>query len=158
MNQITDLLKGVDRNSIIKGLAGYLVIYAVVNICGGLVFTLAGALTGVGAAVSSAAMSGATQVEGAQAAGQLGALSIFAVVLGCLYLLSTPVFFGAAYGLYKYKKWARMGAVIALVVSIVLSVLTIGNSFISSIFWIAVSAFFIYFFWTDPEIKTLLSK
>jgi hypothetical protein len=163
-SQLNDMLKGVDRSTIIKGVALYLVIYAVVNVCGGIAFTLMGALSGVGAALGGAAMgaAGAAGVQGSQegaaAVSALAPLSGIALLIGCVSLLSVPLFAAAAYGLYQRKRWSRNLTIVALVVTIVLSVLSLGNSFITSILWIAASAFVAYLFYTDAEIAALLNR
>ncbi|MBZ0281630.1 MAG: hypothetical protein K8L97_12895 [Anaerolineae bacterium] len=160
---MNDILKGVDRNAIIKGLALYLLIYALVNVCGGILFTFVGALSGAATALGSVAISSGAAAgvegtqEGAQAIGELAGVTAGVLVLGCISLLSVPLFAVAAWGLYNYKKWSRMATVIALIVSIVLSLLSLSNG-IGGILWIAISAFGIYLFWTDAEIQALLSK
>jgi hypothetical protein len=163
-SQLSQMLSGVDRSTIIKGVALYLVIYAVVNVCGGILFTLVGALTsGVavlgGAAASAAGAAGAAGTqELQQSTAALAPLSGFALLIGCVSLLSVPLFAAAAYGLYQRKRWSRNLTIVALVVTIVISVLSIGSSFITSILWIAASAFVAYLFYTDAEIAALLNK
>jgi hypothetical protein len=163
-SQLNDMLKGVDRSTIIKVVAIYLVIYAVVNVCGGIAFTMLGALSGVGAALGGAAAgaAGASGAAGSQELQQgvaaLAPLGGIALLIGCVSLLSVPLFAAAAYGLYQRKRWSRNLTIVALVVTIVLSVLSLGSSGITSILWIAVSAFVAYLFYTDAEIAALLTN
>ena len=149
MNQLNEWLSGVDRSSIIRWTAIYLVVYAVVNACGGLVLGLVGGL----AAGASVIVSQSSGTDAATVA-TVGGLSIF---LAILYLISVPIFAVAAFGLFRRKTWARMAAVIALGVSVLLSVVNLGNG-IGGIIWILISALGIYLFWSDEGIKQELSQ
>lgn len=149
-------LEGMDRARIIRWTAIYMVIYAIVNACGGLVLGIAGGLAaGVGAL--SAATTAGVSSDAAQASSQLVAVGGLSAGLAILFLISVPVFAVAAFGLWRRKAWARMGTVVALGFSIVLSVLTLNNG-IGGIVWILISAFGIYLFWSDEGIKQELSK
>jgi hypothetical protein len=159
MNQI---LAGVDRNQIIKVTAIYLLIYGILNSClgslagiGGAVLGAAGTFTAAtGTAAGITTLQDGTTVSGASAAAVGG--GILLVVLGVLYLISVPVLLVAAYGLFKRTSWSRMGAVVALAYTIVLSILGLTNGGFSGIIWIIISGFAVYLFYSDPEIKTLL--
>lgn len=152
---MNEWLSRVDRAQIIRATAIYLIIYAVVNACGGLVFGLVGGLAaGVGVVTNASGLSGS---EGAAVASSLATIGGLSILLGLLYLVSVPVFAVAAWGLYRRKAWARMGAVIALGFSILLSVVTLNNG-IGGIIWILISGFGIYLFWSDEGIKRELSN
>lgn len=158
MNQINDLLKNVDRPQIIKGTAIYLLVYGLLNVCGGIVFSLLGAFSATMGAVSSGAFNDSNLEGSRELADASSALAVsggMLVVLGILSLISMPFLLGAAFGLFQRKSWARMATVIALIISIVLSLFTLGNG-ITSIFWIIASGFGVYFFLTDEEIKSIL--
>ncbi len=159
MNQ---MLSGVDRAQIIKVTAIYLLIYGILNSClgilaaiGGAVLGAAGGLTAVtGTAAGLSTLQDGTNVAAASVAAAGG--GVLLIVLGVLYLISVPVLLVAAYGLFKRTSWSRMGAVVALAYTIVLSILSLGNGGIGSIIWIVISGVAVYLFYSDPEIKTLL--
>lgn len=147
-------LSGVSRASIIRWTAIYLVIDVVVNACGGLVLGIAGGLAaGVGAVTAA---SGINNAEVTAATNQLAGIGGLSIVLALFYIVSVPIFAVAAFGLWRRKSWARMGAVIALGFSILLSLLTLNNG-LGGIVWILISGFGIYLFWTDEGIKQELS-
>lgn len=151
---MNEWLSGVDRAQIIRWTAIYLLAYAVINICGGIAFGILGGLTaGVSVLTNASGLGG----EAAEASSALGALGGLSILLGLLYLVSVPVFAVAAYGLFRRKAWARMGAVIALGFSILLSILTLNNG-IGGIIWILISGFGIYLFWSDEGIRRELSN
>ena len=139
-------LSGVSRASIIRWTAIYLMIDAVVNACGGLVLGIAGGLAaGVGAMTAA---SGINDAEVTAATTQLAGIGGLSIVLALFYIISVPIFAVAAFGLWRRKSWARIGAVVALGFSILLSVLTLNNG-IGGIIWILISGFGVYLFWTD---------
>ena len=147
-------LAGVDRASLIKGTAVYLIVYAVINACGGLVFGLLGGLS------SAAGVEGVTTTgisESAEIAEVLTTLGGFTIVLAALFFISVPVFALTAWGLWQRKAWARIGAVIALGFTLVLSLVT-PNAGIERILWIVISAVGIYLYWTDEGIKQELAE
>jgi hypothetical protein len=151
MNQF---LSGVDRAQIVRWTAIYLLIYAIINACGGLLLGIAGGLAAGAGAITGATLPG---TDAGAASTQLVGIGVFGVILAILWLISVPVFAVAAFGLFRRKSWARMGAVIALGFSILLSVLNLGNG-ITGIIWIIISAFAIYLFWSDEGIKQVLSE
>jgi len=162
VNQINDLLKNVDRASIVRGTAIYMLVYSLLNICGGVLFGIIGAMSAgigvLGAAASTEAGSQASQ-ELAQASSALAVNGGLLVLLGIASVISFPFLLAAAVGLFQRKSWARMATVIALGFSVVLSLLMIGSSgFLSSLFWILLSGFGAYFFMTDEGIKAVLSN
>jgi hypothetical protein len=144
-------LSGVDRASLIKWTAIYLVVYAVINACGGILLGIAGGLAaGVGVIAGTTSELSGSEAAGASAA--LMGIGGLSVVLGLFYLISVPVFAVAAFGLFRRTSWARIGAIIALGVSILLSLLTLSNGAFGFV-WILISAFGIYLYWTDAGLK-----
>lgn len=161
---MNEVLRGVDRSGLVKAVAVYLLIYALLNVCAGLAMTVLGGLTGIMGASTAIMMeqAGASSLEGAeeavaalQSAGLFGGM---AVVWGLLALVSVPVFLVVAWGLFQRKAWARMGAVIALGITIVLSVINLGSGGIGNLLWVAVSGFVLYLFLTDEGIRLELSR
>jgi uncharacterized membrane protein (DUF2068 family) len=148
MNQF---LRGADRGFIVNLTALYLVVYAVINACGGVGLTLLGGFAGSG-------FTGILDRDAdAIASATLETMGGLVIVLGLLYLVSVPFFAAAAWGLWQRKAWARQGAVIALAFSLVLSLLNLGSS-PEGFVWVLVSAFGIYFYSKDLEIRELLSR
>lgn len=150
-------LEGVDRASMVKWTAVYLAVYAVLNVCGGLVFGVLGGLAaGVGAfGAATSSMDGSGELANASTA--LTALGGLSALLGALYIFSVPFFAIAAYGLWKRKSWARMATVIVLGVSILFSLVTLNSGF-TNLIWILVSGAGIYFYLTDEGLKRELSN
>ncbi len=94
-------LSGVSRASIIRWTAIYLIIYAVVNACGGLVLGIAGGLAaGVGAMTAA---SGINDAEVTAATTQLAGIGGLSIVLALFYIISVPIFAVAAFGLWRRK-------------------------------------------------------
>lgn len=157
------LIAQIDRRSLVKATAVYLLIYAVLNVCAGLAMTVLGGLTGVLGAASAGMFeqSAAMGIEGSEEA--LAAMSEattfggLAIVWGILALLSVPLLLVVAYGLFQRRAWARMGAVVALGVTILLSVINFGSIGVSSLLWIIVSGFVLYLFMTDEGVRRELS-
>jgi hypothetical protein len=156
MNQ---MLSGVDRSQIIKATAIYLLVYAVLNSCGG-VLALFGALTAGAIGAGGLAASGAAGTpEGAAAAAGLAGMGVLLLILGILALISVPVFAAAAFGLFQRKAWARNATVIALGLSVLMSLIGMGNGGIgTNIIWLVISAFVLYLFLTDEGIKMELTQ
>ncbi len=155
MEQFNQFLSRLNRSQIIRWTAIYLLIDAIINGCGGLLLALAGGLAaGVGAITAE---SGLTGTEGAAAASQLTGIGATAIILAVLWLISVPIFAVASFGLFRRKSWARMAAVIALAISAVLSLLSLGNSGLN-IIGLVISVFGVYLFWTDAGIKQELSQ
>lgn len=153
MNQF---LNGVDRISLVKGTALYLIIYAVFNACGGIALSILGGLA-AGAGISGAAsgLSDTTDSTGAFVAlTALGGLTAFVAVL---FLISVPVFGFTAWGLWNRRRWSRILTVIALGFSFVLSLLTLVTE-VGSIVWLIISGFGIYFYLTDEGIRQVLTE
>lgn len=153
MNQF---LSGVDRVSLIKGTALYLIIYAVFNACGGIALSILGGLA-AGAGISGAASGLADTSDSASAFAAVTALGGLTVLVAFLFLISVPLFAVTAWGLWYRKSWARIATVIALGFSFVLSLLTIATE-VGSIVWLIISGFGIYLYLTDEGIKQVLSE
>jgi hypothetical protein len=75
-------------------------------------------------------------------------------------VLAAPILIIAAIGLFRRKAWARIGAVIGLLLILALVlVAAIGRSIgVFDIIWIAFSAFMIFFFLTDAGVRLELSR
>ena len=147
---MSEFLSGLDRKQIIRWTAVYLVIYAVIGACGGLVLGIVGALSvGVGALTNATV---GTQ-EGT-AAVAIGGLSI---IMALLYIIAIPLCAVGAFGLFRRKTWARNAAVIALGFTVLISLVGLTQSF-GNILWAIISAFGIYLFWSDEGIKQELSQ
>lgn len=162
---MNEILRGMDRSGLVKAVAVYLVIYAVLNVCAGLALTVAGGMAGIMGASSAAMLSqsGVSTLEGGNeaiaAATAATAFGGLAVVWGILALISVPLFLVVAFGLFQRKSWARTGAIIALGASILLSVLGFGNGGgLGNVLWIVVSGFVLYMFLTDEGIRLELSR
>ncbi len=149
-------LEGVDRASMLKWTAIYLVVYAVLNACGGLVFGVLGGLAAGVGALGAATSGFDSSGEAAAATSALTAIGGLSVVLALLYVISVPFFAVAAFGLWRRKAWGRMAAVIALGFSILISLVSFSSGF-TNIIWIVVSAAGIYFYLTDEGLKHELS-
>ena len=161
---MNEILRGIDRSGLVKAVAVYLVIYGILNVCAGLALTFAGGMAGIFGASSAAVLqqSGVGTVEGGgeavAAATAAAAFGGFALIWGILALVSVPLFLVVAYGLFQRKAWARMGAVIALGATIVLSLLSFGSGGLGNLLWIVVSGFVLYMFLTDEGIRLELSR
>lgn len=153
---ISQLLSGVDRAQIIRGTAFYLIFYAVINACGGLFFGIIGGYAATVGAITTAQLSEVNS-DAAAATASLAAIGGLTILLGILYLISVPVFAVSAFGLYRRKSSARIGAVIALGFTILLSVVNLNNG-IGGILWIIISGVGLYLFWTDEGIRQELSR
>jgi hypothetical protein len=69
------------------------------------------------------------------------------------------VFAAAAFGLFQRKAWARNATVIALGLSVLMSLIGMGNGGIgTNIIWLVISAFVLYLFLTDEGIKMELTQ
>ncbi|MEP7290911.1 MAG: hypothetical protein ABI835_03965 [Chloroflexota bacterium] len=155
MNKI---LRDVDRVSIIKATAVYLLVYAVLNTCGGVGLALLGRFA-ENFDLASARPDTISAADLAALSRTWESLGDFSLVIGVFYLISVPVFAAVAWGLWKRKRWTRVGAMIALGFTFVLSLimLVIGVS-VETLLWILISGFGIYLYWTDEGIKRALSQ
>lgn len=161
---MAEILRGIDRSGLVKAVAIYLLIYGVLNVCAGLALTFAGGMAGILGASTAAIMeqTGASTIEGAdEAIAALSTAGVFgglAVVWGLLALVSVPLFLVVAYGLFQRKAWARMGAVVALGATILLSIVSFGSGGLGNLLWIVVSGFVLYLFLTDEGVRLELSR
>ncbi|MFO7323987.1 MAG: hypothetical protein DIU68_019840 [Chloroflexota bacterium] len=152
-------IASIDRSTLIRAVAVYLLAYALLNVCAGLVMAIAGGFAGIMGATGVAMLneSGVSSLEGGDEA--LAAMATattmggLVAIWGILALLSVPLFLVVAYGLFRRHSWARMGAVIALGVTILLSVINLGSGGLMNLLWIIVSGFVLYLFLTDQGVR-----
>jgi hypothetical protein len=161
----SNLLPGVDRSTIIKVVAIWLVISGVLGLCGGLALLGVGALGGLFGAGTAAVISesGATGTEAAGAAAAGAALAVasgFAVVLGILFLILAPASLVVAWSLFNRRQWSRMGVVVLMGISAIVSLLSIltGGGLGGNLIPLVIDTFVAYFFYTDPGIQQALSN
>ena len=153
LKPVNDAMKNLPAAQLIRYVAIYMLISGVVNLCGSIGLLTAGVLSGVATAASGAAGVAAT-AEGQQAINALGAASGLAVVSGILYLIAAPALIVVGIGLFRRMGWSRMGAVVVLVVSAIVSLLGLfGGSGILQLIWILAGLYLAYFFYTDGGIK-----
>lgn len=160
MKQLDTLLKPVNdamRNfppaQLIRYVTIYMLVTGVINLCGSIGLLTAGALGGMASAISGASGAVAT-TEGQQAVAALGAVSGLALVSGILYLIAAPALILVGIGLYRRMGWSRMGAVIVLALSGIVSLLGLfGGNGILNLIWLLADLYVAYFFYTDSGIK-----
>jgi hypothetical protein len=156
-----DFMKNVNRASLIRAVALYLVLYALLNACIGTLAVVGGGLASIFGATTGVMMeNGASTLDSGLDTSASAALTVLggAVALyGVLSLISIPVLVIAAYGLYRHTSWARIAAIVALVYTIVLSVLTVSGGLVN-VLWIVISGFVLYLFLTDQGIKDELAS
>ena len=157
----SNLMPGVDRSTIVKVVAIWLVISGILGLCGGLALLGVGALGGI-AGVSTAAIqaTGADSGELAAAGTQLAAVSGFAVILGIIAVILAPISLVVAWALFNRRQWARMGVVAIEGLSALVALLFIltGGGLGGNVVQLVLSAFVAYFFYTDPGIQQTLSN
>jgi hypothetical protein len=160
----SNLLPGVDRNTIIKVVAIWLVISGVLGLCGGLALLGVGALGGIAglgsATVGQSGAAGTESGELAAAGAALAAASGFAAVLGILFLILAPVSLVVAWALFNRRQWARMGVVVLMGISAIVSLLSIlsGGGLGGNLIPLIIDGFVAYFFYTDAGIQQALSS
>jgi len=157
----SNLMPGVDRSTIVKVVAIWLVISGILGLCGGLALLGVGALGGI-AVVSTAAIqaTGADSGELSAAGTQLAAASGFALVLGIIFIILAPISLVVAWALFNRRQWARMGVVVIAGLSALgalLGILT-GGGVGGNIVQLIVNGFVAYFFYTDPGIQQTLTN
>lgn len=161
----SNLMPGVDRSTIVKVVAIWLVISGLLGLCGGLALLGVGALGGVlgagtAAVISESGAAGADAAEAAAAGAALAAASGFALILGIIFIILAPASLVVAWALFNRRQWARMGVVILSGISAIgalLSILT-GGGVGGNIVQLVINAFVAYFFYTDPGIQQTLSN
>ncbi len=150
LKPVNDAVKGIAPAQLIRYVAIYMLISGVLNLCGSIALITAGALGGAATVISGAA--GTT--EGQQAVAALGAVSGLAIISGVLYLIAAPALVVVALGLFRRMGWSRMGAVIVLAASAIISLVgLVGGGGILNLLWILGGLYLAYFFYTDSGIK-----
>lgn len=75
-----------------------------------------------------------------------------------LVVLFAPIWIAGAWGLFKRKAWARIAAVIGLVLIALQILLSLPSIGVIDILWLAFTAFMIFLFLTDEGIRLELSR
>ena len=153
LKPVNDALKNMPAAQLIRYVAFYMLISGIINLCGSIGLLTAGVLGGAAGALTAA--SGAnTTAQGQQAVAGLAAASGLAVIAGILYLIAAPALILVGIGLYRRMGWSRMGAVIVLLASALLSIIgLVGGNGILNLLWIVAGLYLAYFFYTDSGIK-----
>lgn len=159
----SNLMPGVDRSTIVKVVAIWLIISGILGLCGGLALLGIGALGGVLGAGTAAIIgeAGADAAEAAAAGAELAAASGFALILGIIFIILAPASLVVAWALFNRRSWARMGVVILAGISAIgalLSIITGGGGVGGNIVQLVINAFVAYFFYTDSGIQQTLSN
>jgi hypothetical protein len=126
-------------------------VIGVLTLCGGIGLVGIGGLGGIGAVVGTVAVDATTGAA-------LGAASGFALIVGLVSLVSGPLLIAAAVGLFQRKEWGRNLAVIAFLINVVSSILSllIGGGILNLI-WVIVDFYLAYFFARDQDLKSQFS-
>ena len=160
----SNLLPGVDRTTIVKVVAIWLVISGILGLCFALPLLGVGVLggfAGLGSAtVGQSGGAGAQSGELAAAGAALAAASGFALILGIVSLVLAPASLVVAWALFNRRQWARMGVVVLMGISAVINLLFIltGGGLIGNLIPLIIDAFVAYLFYTDTEIQQILSN
>jgi len=153
LKPVNDAMRNVAPAQLIRYVAIYMLISGIINLCGSVALITAGALGGAATAFTGAAGAAAT-TEGQQAVAALGAASGLAFISGILYFIAAPALIIVAIGLFSRKGWSRMGAVIVLLASAILSIIgLIGGGGILNLVWILAGLYVAYFFYSDLGVK-----
>lgn len=154
------MLSGVDRSSIIKIVAIYFVIAAILGLCGGLALFgiggMAGIIGGSVGVLNDANLSPEAQ-QALNEAGGLAGIGVAAMLLGIVSIIMAPIMLVVAYGLFQRKAWARQGTILVAALSVLQSLFSLTSGF-TSIITLIISGFVLYLFWTDEGIKMELSQ
>lgn len=151
LKPVNDAVRNIAPAQLIRYVAIYMLISGIINLCGSVALITAGALGGAATALGSVA---GTTAEGQQAVAALGAVSGLAVLSGVLYLIAAPALIIVAIGMFRRMGWSRMGAVLVLVISAVVSIIgLVGGGGILNLLWILAGLYVAYFFYTDAGIK-----
>jgi hypothetical protein len=119
-----------------------------------------GGFAGLGtAAVGQSGAAGTEAGELAAAGAALAAASGFAAILGVLFLILAPASLVVAWALFNRRPWARMGVVVLMGLSAIVSLLSIltGGGLGGNLVPLIIDAFVAYFFYTDAGIQQALS-
>ena len=151
LKPVNDALKGMPPAQLIRYVAIYALISGILNLCGSVFLLIGGAVVGLGAAATAGV---ATTANGATAVAAAGGVSGLLLITGILYLIVGPALIIVALGLFRRMGWSRMGAVFAMGVSAIISLLQlISGGGILNIVWLLGGLYLAYFFYTDAGIK-----
>jgi len=151
LKPVNDSLKGMPPAQLIRYVAIYALISGILNLCGSVLLLIGGAVVGLGAAATAGL---ASNTEGATAVAAAGGVSGLLLITGILYLIVGPALIIVALGLFRRMGWSRMGAVIALGVSAIISLLQLlSGGGILNIIWLLGGLYLAYFFYSDAGIK-----
>lgn len=151
LKPVNDALKGIAPAQLIRYVAIYALISGILNLCGSVLLLIGGAVVGLGAAATAAIP---TTNEGAAAVAAAGGASGLLLITGVLYLIVGPALIIVALGLFRRMGWSRMGAVFAMGVSAIISLLQLlSGGGILNIIWLLGGLYLAYFFYSDAGIK-----
>jgi hypothetical protein len=151
------MLENIDRKQLIKWVAYYLVIGGILTICSGVLLTGAGGLAGMAGFMSAGVNTEIQDPELAAATAGLGAIGAVVVIAGIASIITGPAMAVVGWGLLQRKPWARMGTVIVVGISLVVSIVTaLGSVGLMQIAFIVIDGVIIYLFLNDPRIKAEL--
>ncbi len=153
------MLENIDRKQLIKWVAYYLIVGGVLTICSGIALTGVGGLAGMAGFMSAGVNTEIQDPELAAATAGLGAISALTVIAGIASIVAGPAMAVVGWGLLQRKPWARMGTVIVVGLSLVVSVVTaLGSIGLLQIAFIVIDGIIIYLFLNDPRIKAELGE
>jgi len=153
LKPVNDALKNMPPAQLIRYVAIYALISGIINLCGSVLLLVGGAVLGIGAAATAATV-GTTGTQGAAATAAAGGASGLLLITGVLYLIVGPALIIVALGLFRRMGWSRMGAVFAMAVSAILSLLSLlSGGGILNIVWLLGGLYLAYFFYSDAGIK-----
>ena len=151
------MLENIERSQLIKWVAYYLIVGGILTICSGVLLTGAGGLAGMAGLMGASVNTEVQDPELAAATTGLGAISAVIVIAGIASIVAGPAMAVVGWGLLQKKPWSRMGTVIVVGISLVVSVLTaLGSVGLLQIAFIVIDAVIIYLFLNDPRIKAEL--
>jgi hypothetical protein len=151
------MLENIDRKQLIKWVAYYLIVAGILTICSGIALTGVGGLAGMAGIMGAGVNTELGDPELAAATAGLGAISALTVIIGIASIVAGPAMAVVGWGLLQKKPWARMGTVIVVGISLVVSVLTaLGSVGLLQIAFIVLDVVIIYLFLNDPRIKAEL--
>ena len=151
LKPVNDALKGMPPAQLIRYVAIYALISGILNLCGSVLLLIGGAVVGLGAAATAGVT---TTANGASAVAAAGGVSGLLLITGVLYLIVGPALIIVALGLFRRMSWSRMGAIFAMGVSAIISLLQLlSGGGILNIIWLLGGLYLAYFFYTDAGIK-----
>lgn len=153
LKPVNDAVKGIPPAQLLRYVAIYALISGIFSLCGSVLLLVGGAIVGLGAAAGAASIA-ATGSDGAAVAAAAGGASGLLLITGILNLVVGPALIIVALGLFRRMSWARMGAVFAMAVSGILSLLSLlSGGGILNLLWLLGGLYLAYFFYTDGGIK-----